>query len=129
MDISVDHKPTRPDEEARIRAAGGSVVKSRLQGVLGVSRAFGDIEMKALKARFEPPVQRRSALTRARRGAVQENLWNKKFTGELLVADPEVLVREVQPEDEFIVIACDGIWDVMSSAQACVRIAMSSDRD
>ena len=49
--LSVDHKPTHPAEEARIRKAGGIVVKSRLQGVLGVSRAFGDIEMKALKAR------------------------------------------------------------------------------
>lgn len=28
----------------------------------------------------------------------------------------------VQPEDDFLVLACDGIWDVMSSQQAVTYI-------
>ena len=51
----------------------------------------------------------------------QEKLWNKKFAGDLLVADPEVIVREVEPGDEFVIIACDGLWDVMSSEQVCMH--------
>lgn len=32
-----------------------------------------------------------------------------------MTADPELISQSRTPEDEFIVLACDGIWDVMSS--------------
>lgn len=38
----------------------------------------------------------------------------------MVTAYPEVRKVELQKEDEFIVLACDGIWDVLSS-QACVE--------
>lgn len=44
-----DHKPYIPDEKFRIELAGGWVVNRRLNGVLGVSRAIGDVEYKTLK--------------------------------------------------------------------------------
>ncbi|QKF94762.1 protein phosphatase 2c family protein [Fadolivirus algeromassiliense] len=40
--VSNDHKPTNPDETARIRDAGGVVFKGRVCGGLAVSRAMGD---------------------------------------------------------------------------------------
>lgn len=43
--LSHDHKPDRPDEKARIEASGGSVKIygcARVDGILAVSRAFGD---------------------------------------------------------------------------------------
>ena len=43
---TVDHKPSSVDETARIEAAGGTVVGNRVNGLLGVSRALGDFEMK-----------------------------------------------------------------------------------
>ncbi len=51
VELSYDHKPSRPDEKERIIAAGGTVVTNRLFGVLGVSRSFGD-------ARFKPSLVR-----------------------------------------------------------------------
>eukprot|EP01125_Pyxidicula_operculata_P012037 TRINITY_DN3943_c3_g1_i1.p1 TRINITY_DN3943_c3_g1~~TRINITY_DN3943_c3_g1_i1.p1 ORF type:complete len:673 (-),score=135.87 TRINITY_DN3943_c3_g1_i1:54-2072(-) len=39
--LSYDHKPD--DEDERIRNAGGYVIKSRVDGVLGVARSIGDI--------------------------------------------------------------------------------------
>jgi serine/threonine protein phosphatase PrpC len=51
VELSYDHKPSRPDEKERIIAAGGTVVTGRLFGVLGVSRSFGD-------ARFKPSMVR-----------------------------------------------------------------------
>jgi len=53
--MSRDHKPNRPEERRRIAAAGGHVVVSlgvhRVNGVLAVSRAFGDKNMRpAIKA-------------------------------------------------------------------------------
>jgi serine/threonine protein phosphatase PrpC len=44
--LSEDHKPTREDEAARIKAAGGFIINKRVMGELAVSRAFGDAEFK-----------------------------------------------------------------------------------
>lgn len=48
--LTRDHRPDRPDERARIEGCGGEVVNTmgtwRVQGVLGVSRAFGDRDLK-----------------------------------------------------------------------------------
>jgi len=44
--LTRDHVPTDNEERARIIKAGGSVLGGRLQGKLGVSRAFGNYEFK-----------------------------------------------------------------------------------
>lgn len=41
-----DHKPTDPEERARISSAGGFVRNGRVNGELALSRAFGDWEFK-----------------------------------------------------------------------------------
>jgi len=44
--ITRDHRPTDEEEEQRIVLQGGTVIGGRLQGQLGVSRAFGNYEFK-----------------------------------------------------------------------------------
>ena len=47
--MSIDHKPSREDEARRINKLGGKVVywgQWRVQGVLAVSRSFGDVSLK-----------------------------------------------------------------------------------
>ncbi len=47
--LTSDHKPNRPDEEQRIKKLGGRVVhwgRWRVQGVLAVSRAIGDVNLQ-----------------------------------------------------------------------------------
>ena len=99
--LTHDHTPiSRPDEVARILAAGGWVSNNRVQGVLAVSRAFGDAEHKApLAAAF----------------------WDVAFTGDPLIVEPDIRVHDISPHDEFVIIASDGLWDVLTS-QAAVNV-------
>ncbi len=43
-------------------------------------------------------------------------------------ADPEIHQHTLIVEDEFMVVACDGLWDMLSS-QRCIEIARQHLRD
>lgn len=47
----------------------------------------------------------------------------------VVVPDPQVVVRELADADEYIVMASDGLWDVMSNEEvaACVRCVLHDD--
>lgn len=94
--LSTDHKVSEPRERARILAAGGSITNNRLNGVLSVSRAFGDKEHKA------------------HRGG---EMWGTVFSADPCSAEPEFTERELSDEDDFVVVACDGLWDVLSNEE------------
>merc|ERR1712187_301288 len=54
VELTSDHKPTRPDEAARVRAAGGFILHKRVMGELAITRAFGDKSFKlGIKAMLE----------------------------------------------------------------------------
>lgn len=89
--LSFDHKPTNEGEKARIVAAGGYVDLGRVNGNLALSRGIGDFEFKGAA------------------GLPAEE--------QAVTALPDVLVHETTTEDEFIVLACDGIWDCLTSQQ------------
>ena len=89
--MSVDHKPYNELEQRRIEAAGGSVTMRRVNGDLAVSRALGDFAYK--HARDLPP------------------------QAQQVSAEPEIRYVERSPSDAFLVLACDGVWDVMSNAE------------
>lgn len=85
--LTDDHKPERPDEAARIKAAGGHVFWNgghRVMGVLSMSRAMGDGYLKQYG----------------------------------VISDPEVMSLERTPDDEFLLLASDGLWASMSNEEA-----------
>ncbi|KAL5431820.1 Protein phosphatase 2C 2 [Paraphaeosphaeria minitans] len=87
--LSYDHKPQNEAEKARIQAAGGFVDFGRVNGNLALSRAIGDFEFK--KSAELPPEQ------------------------QIVTAFPDVEIHDISEDDEFLVVACDGIWDCQSS--------------
>lgn len=91
-----DHKPCNPREKERIQRAGGSVMIQRVNGSLAVSRALGDYDYKCVDG--------------------------KGPTEQLVSPEPEVMVIERSPDDEFAVLACDGIWDVMNNEELCAFV-------
>ncbi|KAM3511436.1 hypothetical protein MY11210_004928 [Beauveria gryllotalpidicola] len=105
--MSEDHKPQLEAEKNRITAAGGFVDFGRVNGNLALSRAIGDFEFKKV-AELPPEAQ-------------------------IVTAFPDVSQHDLTDEDEFLVLACDGIWDCQSS-QAVVEfvrrgIAAKQDLD
>ncbi|XP_017698925.1 protein phosphatase 2C 50-like [Phoenix dactylifera] len=87
MALSVDHKPNRDDEYARIEASGGKVIQwngYRVFGVLAMSRSIGDRYLKP---------------------------W--------IIPEPEVTIVPRVREDECLILASDGLWDVMSNEEVC----------
>ena len=44
--ITKDHKASDPAEQERVKAAGGMIYNNRVNGVLAVTRALGDYDLK-----------------------------------------------------------------------------------
>ncbi|KAF6154324.1 hypothetical protein GIB67_026780 [Kingdonia uniflora] len=93
IELSIDHKPNCLSEKLRIEKLGGIIYDGYLNGQLSVARALGDWHMKGPKGSTCP-----------------------------LSAEPELKETILTEEDEFLIMGCDGLWDVMSS-QCAVTIA------
>lgn len=90
--MSEDHKPHLPGELERISAAGGYVEAGRVQGRLNVSRSLGDM---SFKQNDSIPLER-----------------------QMVTAFPEIKTHALSSEAEFVLLACDGVWDVLSNQEA-----------
>jgi protein phosphatase 1G len=91
--LSFDHKPEDDIELTRIRKAGGYLTSDgRVKGGLNLSRAFGDHQYKQ----------------------------NRKLPlfEQMVTAKPDFTVHDLTEEDEFMIIACDGIWNSMTNQEA-----------
>ncbi|KAJ0538057.1 putative protein-serine/threonine phosphatase [Helianthus annuus] len=93
IELSNDHKPNSLSERHRIEQLGGVIYDGYLNGQLSVARALGDWHMKGPKGSACP-----------------------------LSAEPELQEILLMEDDEFLIMGCDGLWDVMSS-QCAVTIA------
>ncbi|TYZ68115.1 hypothetical protein PybrP1_000766 [[Pythium] brassicae (nom. inval.)] len=137
LDIIEEQTPGRPDERSRIESRGGWVREEkelhmsklhsmdlsdpeikqraervvqwvnifRVNGELAVSRAIGDIDYKG------------DALSKYEYWAYPEG-HDRVFHDDLVIAVPEFQEIEITPEFEFLVLACDGLWDTITSKEA-----------
>ncbi|KAL3269981.1 hypothetical protein HHI36_009036 [Cryptolaemus montrouzieri] len=93
IEMSFDHKPEDEPERNRIVKAGGRVtMDGRVNNGLNLSRAIGDHAYK-LNTELGPREQ-------------------------MITALPDIKTLELNlEEDEFMILACDGIWNFMSSQE------------
>lgn len=96
VQLSTDHKPNLPQEWRRIYQGGGFVEsmpynQHRVNGNLNLSRALGDLDYKKDKS--------------------------KGPESQIISATPEIQRVVRTPEDEFVIICCDGVWDVKSNEE------------
>ncbi|XP_015889591.2 probable protein phosphatase 2C 47 [Ziziphus jujuba] len=93
VELSRDHKPNCTSERLRIEKLGGVIYDGYLNGQLSVARALGDWHIKGTKGSSCP-----------------------------LSSEPELEEMVLTEEDEFLVMGCDGLWDVMSSQCAITMV-------
>jgi len=108
ISVSQDHKPNVPKEKERIEQAGLTVVSESISNneiddihriykienknqKLSMSRSFGDFDFKS----------------------------NTDLPSSLqaVTAIPEIYIHERTPNDAFLLLASDGVWDVMSNEE------------
>mmetsp|Transcript_57041 Transcript_57041/g.118086 ORF Transcript_57041/g.118086 Transcript_57041/m.118086 type:complete len:415 (-) Transcript_57041:99-1343(-) len=101
VELSQDHKPNEAGERERIEAAGGRIeeipvgarVHYRVNGNLNLSRSIGDFEYKK-----------------------QPSLGHER---QMICSTPDIVKMPLSKEDDFVILACDGVWDVKSNADVC----------
>ena len=99
--LSHDHRPVIESERKRVVSAGSAVIDERVDGMLAVSRALGDYEFK--QARGLPP------------------------QAQAVTCFPEVIATDFTAEDRFLIVACDGIWDCVTSEEAVTFVSKALD--
>ncbi|KAG1703130.1 hypothetical protein DVH05_008042 [Phytophthora capsici] len=112
--LTRDHKPDRPDETQRIERAGGFVDK-----IAGISRVYSAVGAGLA-------VQRETSTYLAVSRAFGDRSLKKPTP--LVSSEPEIKQFTVQDDDLFLILACDGIWDVLSDQDA-VDIALPHFND
>lgn len=102
--LSEDHKPDNEIERQRISNAGGFIIDGRVNGNLNLSRAIGDLEYKK-NPKLKPEEQ-------------------------LISAMPDVKVIPMEADDTYILMGCDGVWEILSDDEICkfVKDRLASER-
>src|SRR3546814_1303530 len=54
--------------------------------------------------------------------SIGDFVYKKDPTHPVVVCTPDVVVHARNPEDEFILVASDGLWNVLSEAEACATV-------
>lgn len=102
LPLSFDHKPSELPERMRIDHCGGFVKSKRVNGDLAVSRAFGDFVYKD---------------NHRNNNKNKNNSTTTALQQQVIVSPDFVIYPRNHAEDEFIILACDGIWDVASNQE------------
>lgn len=101
--LSEDHKPEDKIEKDRIYKAGSVVTDGRVDGNLNLSRSIGDLKHKQVP--------------------------NLTPAEQPITCVPDVKIRKRKEGDQYIIVACDGIWEQKSSQEICDFINERIDKE
>lgn len=100
--LTEDHKPNLPRERKRVESIGGRVDFARCWRVIvdpGDGRPASGL---AVSRSFGDP--------------------DFKEPLHLVTATPDVIRERLVPGDDFVILASDGLWDVLSDSEACTVV-------
>ena len=87
--LNREHKLTLDEEYERVMESRHGVLNNRVGGVLNLTRCFGDFEFKELAG----------------------DAYNSA-----IISEPEISITERMPNNDWIIIGCDGLWDCFNES-------------
>ncbi|KAL3823751.1 hypothetical protein ACHAXA_004844 [Cyclostephanos tholiformis] len=137
MRLTRDHKSTDPDEVERIVKSGGNMIRGRVLGVLAVTRSIGDHGMKEyvigrpyVSSTIVDIVEEDDGEC-ANAGEDDDDEYDGEDGRHNTSNDHRRMASDGGGEElsssmdcspftdgEFLIVACDGLWDVMSDQEA-----------
>lgn len=96
MSSMTDHKATDSIEQKRVLEAGGHIINDRVNGILAITRAMGDFLLKM-----------------------------PMLVNDVVSNQPDICSLTLTESDDFVILACDGLWDVMTDQQAVDLVVQS----
>lgn len=115
VELSSDHKPSRPDERQRVLAAGGTVDQMAIPIMHGGS-------LRWIRGGPERVMDKNGM-----GGLAMSRSMGDLSLRPYVSAIPEVTSRRLDNKDKFVVIGSDGVWDHVSSQEAVAIAAQHTD--
>ena len=116
--LSKEHRASDKEEKKRILAEGGLIFHGRVNGELMLTRSFGDFSFKQNQNAKTATTYKKTASTgevgRFRKGVICEPFITK------IEIDQNV-------DNQFLFLASDGIWDVISEEEMQNLIKVNND--
>eukprot|EP00980_Cylindrotheca_fusiformis_P004568 scaffold977_cov128-Cylindrotheca_fusiformis.AAC.4 len=108
LDLTEDQNPDLPEEQARIERMGGYVSPPPEPGLS--ARVWLDVECTQIGL------------------AMARSLGDHAVKPIGVIANPVVTFHDIEPEDEFVIFATDGVWEFISSDEAIQIVAKNLKR-
>ncbi|KAG7332862.1 hypothetical protein KOW79_002997 [Hemibagrus wyckioides] len=127
LPLSQDHNTTNPAEVERVLSQHPSserqtvIVDDRLLGVLMPLRAFGDVQFKWSRELQQSVLENGGCDSEALN--IYQYTPPHYLTPPYLEATPEVTYHRLRPQDRFLILASDGLWDEMDNEEAVRLVA------
>ena len=105
--LNREHQTIIESEKERVLKSGANIVGYRINGMINLTRAIGDLKFKTN--------------------------YNLKKHEQSVIALPEITKIEYSEDIEFIIMGCDGVWDCVKRQSVCdfvhKKIKENPDKD
>lgn len=108
--LSKDHKPSDAEESKRIKKMGGIITDSFFDGVSN----------QVLRVWSGKPDEPALAMTRC--------IGDKNLKKIGVVHEPEIMTRTLDKNDKFLILASDGLWDVIDSMETVMIVSREMEK-
>lgn len=120
IDLSDDQKPSRPDEKARIEAAGSEVIQKT-----HTRKKFLCIQEKVFT--LGPPRIMPGGIAVARSiGTGKAKLAEMGANPGAVICTPEITKYTLTDQDLCLILASDGVWDNYKTSLECVKTVQNA---
>ena len=126
-ELTNDHKPSCVNEKQRIYSSGGKTFKSEtLVSKIGLNEFGKEFKYEKIKYGVERIFPGGLSLSRAI-GDISAKVESLGGNSNCQISTPEMKKVILQGDEDFLVMGCDGIWDVLDNEQviSCVFEALS----